>query len=132
MISLSHTFSQKQATFIVIGLIFVSFWIAVLGEWFSLHTPTQGSWEIAFIKPQDDTSLDFFIFNASKKNIFSYTIIQESSVVEKGEIEVDFNEKKEIFFEEKKFFEKGGEGLYRIEIEDASGKRRDIYRYVTL
>jgi hypothetical protein len=129
---ISHTFNQKQSMWIIVGLIFVSFWIAVWGEWFSSHTPSPGRWEIAFLKPQDDNDMDFFIFNASKSNTFSYKITQNMFVIKEGSVEIDFNEKKAISLEEQVLFENRAKGVYRIEIEDASGNVKDIYRQVML
>lgn len=126
MISISHTFTQKQGMWIITSLIFLSFWIAISGEWFSSHTPSRGEWEIAFIDPHDDKSIDFFIFNASKKNTFSYKVTRDAFVVETGTLEVAFNEEKIFSFEEDNW----ERGLYRIEIEDVSGKIRDIYRQI--
>ncbi|NCU42372.1 MAG: hypothetical protein EOM19_06690 [Candidatus Moranbacteria bacterium] len=129
---ISHTFNQKQSTWIIVSFIFVSFWIAVWGEWFSFHTSSSGNWEIAFVKPQDDSDMDFFIFNASKKNIFSYTITQDGFVIKEGGVEIDFNEKKVISFEEQVLFENRNKGIYQIEIKDALGNVKDIYRQIIL
>ncbi|NCU41106.1 MAG: hypothetical protein EOM19_00045 [Candidatus Moranbacteria bacterium] len=126
MIHISHTFTQKQAMWIIASLIFLSFWIAISGEWLSSHLPDPGEWEVAFVQPQDDKSIDFFIFNASGKNTFTYKITRDTFVVEEGVVEVALDEEKTFSFEEDDW----DEGLYHIEIEDTSGKTRGIYRQI--
>jgi hypothetical protein len=125
-IFLSQYISQKWAVFFLV----IFFGVSVLYiSWQSHSTQNQttpGSWEIGFVEPQGE-DLSFFLENHQKDSRFSYSILQDGEVIdENATLQVLPGKDEEIVVDRSILRENGG--VYRIDVRDASGNTRSIYK----
>lgn len=117
-----------MASVVLIGMLVVAIIAVAMVAYQDENEPKKGSWEIGFIDPENNESLDFFVNNFSEKNgAFSYEIKNENVSVDSGIVSVDFRETKEVAITEEVVFE-NGDGVYFIVVSDNEDVSREIYR----